>query len=264
MGTINGGEGDSRAIVLDKSNNKQELYEKGDVIQGAKIKEILRGKVILVYNGKDEMLDMSEAAKERSSLSAGARLPVLQLPGLIRSQTHCTVLRFPQRGHPEGSLTDLDLISAVSNNTEKMSKKDNNYGNEGELYMRMSKRSLMSTVIFGLLLVFTVAFPAEELPQPISATEQSGQRFITIDFDNVDIQLFIKYISELTGKNFVVDKAVQGNVTILSPTKISEEEAYKVFESVLEVHGFTTVDAGPVIKILPAARARSQNVQLFD
>ena len=56
-----------------------------------------------------------------------------------------------------------------------------------------------------------------------------GKRFITIDFDNVDIRLFIKYISELTGKNFVVDKAVQGNVTILSPTKISDAEAFRVF-----------------------------------
>jgi len=89
----------------------------------------------------------------------------------------------------------------------------------------------------------------------------SGKRFITIDFDNVDIRLFIKYISELTGKNFVIDNAVQGNVTILSPTKISDEEAYRVFESVLQVNGFTTVTSGSVIKILPAAEARSQNVQ---
>jgi len=91
--------------------------------------------------------------------------------------------------------------------------------------------------------------------------ETSGKRFITIDFDNVDIRLFIKYISELTGKNFVVDKAVQGNVTILSPTKISEEEAYRVFESVLEVHGYTTVRSGSVTKIVPAASARSKNVE---
>jgi general secretion pathway protein D len=68
----------------------------------------------------------------------------------------------------------------------------------------------------------------------------------------------------LTGKNFVVDNAVQGNVTILSPTKISEEEAYRVFESVLEVHGFTTVTSGSVIKILPSARARSQNIQMLQ
>ena len=70
MGTINGGEGADRAIVLDKKSRKQELYEKGDAIQGAFVKEILRGKVILDYNGKDEMLDMSEAANVRSSYAA--------------------------------------------------------------------------------------------------------------------------------------------------------------------------------------------------
>ena len=65
MGTISGGDGVARAIILDKQSSKQQLYEKGDAIQGASVKEILRGKVILVYNGKDEMLDMSEAAKVR-------------------------------------------------------------------------------------------------------------------------------------------------------------------------------------------------------
>jgi len=75
----------------------------------------------------------------------------------------------------------------------------------------------------------------------------AATRYVTIDFDGVNIAVFIKYISELTGKNFVVDKAVKGNVTIISPTKISEQEAYSVFESVLEVHGFTTVPAGSVV-----------------
>lgn len=88
-----------------------------------------------------------------------------------------------------------------------------------------------------------------------------GQRFISLDFNNVDIRLFIQYMSELTGKNIIVDKAVQGNVTILSPTKVSEEEAYRVFESVLEVNGFTTVPSGSVTKILPAAAARSKSIE---
>jgi general secretion pathway protein D len=92
---------------------------------------------------------------------------------------------------------------------------------------------------------------------------EQTKRFITIDFENVDIRLFIKYISELTGKNFIVDKRVTGNVTIVSPTKISEKEAYKVFESVLNVHGYTTVDAGAVTKIVPAVSARSENIRTF-
>ncbi len=128
-------------------------------------------------------------------------------------------------------------------------------------------RCLKIVSILCCLLMFSAVSGAVELPRPLdgapSGKVKSGERFITIDFDNVDIHLFIKYISELTGKNFVIDKAVQGNVTILSPTKISEVEAYKVFESVLEVHGFTTVKSGSVIKILPSARARSQNIEML-
>jgi len=132
------------------------------------------------------------------------------------------------------------------------------------LYIKICCAALI--FLFG---INTIAIAAEKLSKPLpgtvpAATQKTGQRFITIDFDNVDIRLFIKYISELTGKNFVVDKTVQGNVTIVSPTKISEEEAYKVFESVLEVHGFTTVRSGSVIKILPSARARSQNVEMLQ
>jgi general secretion pathway protein D len=105
--------------------------------------------------------------------------------------------------------------------------------------------------------------PDKEGPKQEQAPEKEAAdtRHVTIDFDNVDIALFIKFISELTGKNFVVNKAVKGKVTIISPTKISVIEAYKVFESVLEVHGFTTVPAGSVTKIVPAVQARSKNIE---
>ncbi|MBW1850054.1 MAG: type II secretion system secretin GspD [Deltaproteobacteria bacterium] len=87
------------------------------------------------------------------------------------------------------------------------------------------------------------------------------KRYVTIDFDNVNIAIFIKFISELTGKNFVIDKAVTGKVTVISPTKISVKEAYKVFESVLEVYGYATVPAGNITKIVPAATAKSKNIE---
>ena len=102
---------------------------------------------------------------------------------------------------------------------------------------------------------------AENEKKPTTpATVEKSQRFITIDFDQVDILLFIKYISELTGKNFIIDKAVKGSVSIISPTKISEEEAFQVFESVLAVNGFTTVQAGVMTKIMPSVRARTENI----
>jgi general secretion pathway protein D len=97
-------------------------------------------------------------------------------------------------------------------------------------------------------------------PGTVQPKVSSSQRYVTIDFNDVDINLFIKYISELTKRNFVVDRAVKGKVTIISPTRISEEDAYKVFESVLEVNGFTTVPAGSIIKIVPAVQARSKSI----
>lgn len=83
-------------------------------------------------------------------------------------------------------------------------------------------------------------------------------RFVTIDFDNVDLPVFIKFVSELTGKNFVIDEKVRGKVTIISPRKISLDEVYKVFESVLEVNGFATVTTGDVVKIVPAQVAKEK------
>jgi len=101
------------------------------------------------------------------------------------------------------------------------------------------------------------------LPGALAAADQDGgssHRYVTIDFNDVDINLFIKYISELTGKNFVVDRSVKGKVTIISPTRISEDDAYRVFESVLEVHGYTTVPSGSIVKIVPAVQARSKSI----
>ncbi len=107
--------------------------------------------------------------------------------------------------------------------------------------------------------------PRQPAPPPSSlqpATSAPATRYVTIDFDNVDIQVFIKFISELTGRNFVIDEKVRGKVTVISPTKIAVDEVYKVFESVLEIYGFTTVPAGDVIKVIPALEARGKNMEL--
>ena len=74
---------------------------------------------------------------------------------------------------------------------------------------------------------------------------------MTLDFDNVEIGVLVKFVSELTGKNFLIDDKVKGKITILSPKKIPLEDVYKVFLSVLEINGFTVVPAGNIIKDHP-------------
>ncbi len=131
-------------------------------------------------------------------------------------------------------------------------------------YCKISK-----VIIYLLISIFLVSFACLSFAQTGKNTKGSGElkkkveskRFISIDFNNVDINVFIKFISELTGKNFIVDNKVKGKVTVISPSKISIKEAYKVFESVLEVHGYATVEAGKVIKIIPSPEARTKNIK---
>ncbi len=124
------------------------------------------------------------------------------------------------------------------------------------------KISILIFLMFGLvgLSLFSTNATAQQQKSERSA-ENGVQRFVSIDFNDVDISVFIKFISELTGKNFVIDQRVKGKVTIISPSKISVAEAYKVFESVLEVHGFATVETGKLIKIVPSPDARTKSIE---
>ena len=79
---------------------------------------------------------------------------------------------------------------------------------------------------------------------------------ITMNFQNVDIAVLAKFISEITGKNFLVDESVRGKISIISPTKVSPDQAYQIFQSVLQLKGFTTQTAGQIIKIIPARNVR--------
>jgi general secretion pathway protein D len=98
-------------------------------------------------------------------------------------------------------------------------------------------------------------------PQKLKQKPIDDDRLITIDMKDVDIEVFIQFISDLTYKNFIVDRRVKGKVSIISPSKISVKEAFKVFESVLEVHGFALVEAGEVTKIVPATDARTKSIE---
>ena len=127
------------------------------------------------------------------------------------------------------------------------------------------KRRVVSLIALLTFYFFAAGAHAQDQnkgrPTGDDTAEMGSQRFVSIDFNKVDIAVFIKFISELTGRNFVVDQRVKGQVTIISPSRISVDEACKVFESVLEVHGFATVQAGSLTKIIPSPDARTKNIE---
>jgi general secretion pathway protein D len=83
---------------------------------------------------------------------------------------------------------------------------------------------------------------------------------ISLDFKDVDLPVLVKFFSELTQKNFVIDDKVKGKVTIFSPSKLSVDDAYRVFLSVLELKGFAAVPAGEVTQILPVTEVPADRV----
>jgi general secretion pathway protein C len=60
LGTIAGDSESARAIILDQKKKSQDIYRVGDSVQGAEIRQILRGKVVLRHGEKDEILTMVE------------------------------------------------------------------------------------------------------------------------------------------------------------------------------------------------------------
>ena len=123
-------------------------------------------------------------------------------------------------------------------------------------------RSVVSLLTLTWILEGSLCFApqpalAQSAPAAASAEDKGAQRSITMDFQDVDIAALVKFISEVTGKNFVLDDRVHGKLTIISPTKMLVEEAYATFQSALQLKGFTTVPAGAVIKIVPSKDAKN-------
>lgn len=97
----------------------------------------------------------------------------------------------------------------------------------------------------------------------LTAPALAAGKGVVLNFNEVDISTMVKFISDLTGKNFILDDRVKGKISVYSPSKLSVEEAYNVFVSVLELKGFTVVQSGKVAKIVPSAGARQSGFTLL-
>ncbi len=122
----------------------------------------------------------------------------------------------------------------------------------------------MRSVVRLLAVTWIVVGSLHSAPQPALAqpapVRTSAAGAITMDFQDVDIAVLVKFISEVTGKNFILDDRVHGKLTIISPTKMSIADAYRAFQSALQLKGFTTVPAGAVIKIVPTKDAKTSPI----
>ena len=84
----------------------------------------------------------------------------------------------------------------------------------------------------------------------------------SLNVRDADIRALVTQISDITGKSFVIDPRVKGKVTVVSNAEMSNKEIYEVFKSVLHVHGYTTIESGGVVKIVPTNGAKQDNLSV--
>jgi general secretion pathway protein D len=87
-----------------------------------------------------------------------------------------------------------------------------------------------------------------------------------INLKNADIREFITQVSAITGKSFIIDPRVKGNVTIISNSSMNSAAVYQLYLSVLRIHGYASVpDAEGVERIVQQVLAKQSGNPLdFD
>jgi general secretion pathway protein D len=88
----------------------------------------------------------------------------------------------------------------------------------------------------------------------LSASHAQAQSPSPTSKDAVSITQVIAGAAKKTGKKFVVDPRVTGEVTVIGLD--AEGLDYPTLLSVLQVHGFAAVDDGNYVRVVPDANAR--------
>lgn len=105
-------------------------------------------------------------------------------------------------------------------------------------------------LVWGLL-CWAVLFP----PTLFAQGTGSQPAKVSLDFNEVDIPVFARFIGELTGKNFVLDETIKkqgGKISAFSPTKVTPDQAFNMFVAALEAARIGVVKKdGNLYQIVP-------------
>jgi general secretion pathway protein D len=107
-------------------------------------------------------------------------------------------------------------------------------------------------------LALTLTMSAVLLSSPSFAQD------FTVNLKDTDIQEFIEFVSDVTGTTIVIDPSVKGKVKVVSSKPVSKAELYDLFLSILDVHGYTAVRSGGVVRVIPNKNARSAPVDVIS
>ena len=116
----------------------------------------------------------------------------------------------------------------------------------------MTKRLFLIIIIINMFITSAGLSANVERADAAKNNGKKPDNQVTLNLQDVDIRVLINTVAEVSGKNFVVDPRVKGKVSVISGAALSGDQLYDVFLSILEVHNFSAVDSGNLVKILPS------------
>ena len=96
----------------------------------------------------------------------------------------------------------------------------------------------------------------------LSSLPVRADELVTLNFVNSDIESTIKAVGVITGKNFVIDPKVKGTINIVSSQPVARDTVYLVLLAALRQQGFTAIDNGGIIKVMPENDAKVHAAQI--
>jgi general secretion pathway protein D len=87
---------------------------------------------------------------------------------------------------------------------------------------------------------------------------------LSINMRDADIRAVVQWMADETGRHFIVDPRVNAKITILSSAPMTRDEAYQVFLHALNVYGFSAVETGSSVRIVPDATAKTAGSAVID
>ena len=99
--------------------------------------------------------------------------------------------------------------------------------------------------------------PTKAPERPVEVVQGKPQ-YVSLNFENADLELVLRSIADITGINFILAPGVKAPVTMRTTTKVPSSEVFSIMEAILEVNNLVAVKDGPIYKIVPIATAQQE------
>jgi hypothetical protein len=93
---------------------------------------------------------------------------------------------------------------------------------------------------------------------PKSPGRPAAREPVTLNFSNAEIEAVTRTMASIIGRDIVVDPRVKGTISLSTEQPVPPQVAYENFLGLLRLSGYTIVDSGGLLKVVPEADAKLQ------